>query len=315
MPARVDRPNVTGVAVNAGTAMALYEPVPLEGLAGSKPLDFQVFLRTDPDTWILYRDLDAVVDDAHLGRLRAEGVEHLWVRRSERWAYYRRVEDQLDRVMSDRTIPVEQRATVLHGVASDVARDLLRRRPDGDGVRRAQRMLQSTSGLMLREEKGFQAVRKLLRASEELSQHSLTVSFLCMGLARHAMCADPVILMRAGLAGLLHDVGRIGHGEGDDHEHPIRGARELDKLGIEADVVEAVRFHHEGYDGGGYPDGLRGGAIPELARLVMVADTFEKIFTSRRPQVGVFDALRVMAHSRRGSYDPRIAGAFVQVFG
>jgi len=156
----------------------------------------------------------------------------------------------------------------------------------------------------------------VLGASAGLAQHSLTVSFLSMGLARHVIGADPSHLVNAGLAGLLHDVGRVGHEHLErDDDHTSRGAELLSRLGQPEEVVQSALYHHERFDGSGFPAGLRGEAIPVTARVVMLADTFEKVYTSQRPQVGVFDALRIMAHAWRGCFDPQMVGAFVKLFG
>ena len=101
---------------------------------------------------------------------------------------------------------------------------------------------------------------------------------------------------RVGIAGRLHDIGKIGvpdavlrkPGRLDDAEfalvckHPIDGEAILAPLEFLADVLPAVRQHHERFDGRGYPDGLAGQAIAVEARIVQVADTYHAM-ASRRP--------------------------------
>lgn len=64
--------------------------------------------------------------------------------------------------------------------------------------------------------------------------------------------------------------------------HPVIGSRKLEELGFPRQIVLAVRHHHEWYNGWGYPDGLSGVSIPQLARILMVADALVSI-TSDRP--------------------------------
>lgn len=64
--------------------------------------------------------------------------------------------------------------------------------------------------------------------------------------------------------------------------HPVIGSRKLEELGFPRPIVLAVRHHHEWYNGWGYPDGLSGVSIPQLARILMVADALVSI-TSDRP--------------------------------
>jgi HD-GYP domain-containing protein (c-di-GMP phosphodiesterase class II) len=64
--------------------------------------------------------------------------------------------------------------------------------------------------------------------------------------------------------------------------HPVIGSRKLEELGFPRPIVLAVRHHHEWYNGWGYPDGLSGVSVPQLSRILMVADAFVSI-TSDRP--------------------------------
>ncbi|MGK0303450.1 MAG: HD-GYP domain-containing protein (c-di-GMP phosphodiesterase class II) [Planctomycetota bacterium] len=78
--------------------------------------------------------------------------------------------------------------------------------------------------------------------------------------------------------------------------------------------MEAAQSHHECFDGTGYPKGLRGKEIPELARIVGLVNLFDKVYNDQEPRVGVFDALRIMAQAYRGSFDERMAQGFVKLF-
>lgn len=296
-------------------AQTTYTAVPLEGLAGTAPLSFPLYLHTAAHAYVLYRDRHVVLAADQIGRLQAEGVHQLFVRDQDRAAYYRRVENALEDILHNRMVPLERRALVLYGVAVEVAGELLRAVPDAAGITRARHVMMATSGLMVREAQGFQAVRRMLAAGSGLTRHALTVGFLSMGLARYVLGAEPNVLLQAGLAGLLHDVGRIGHEDAEqDQDHTQRGFGYLRGLALPAPVCEAALLHHERFDGSGYPRGLRGQQIPEMARLVGLVDTFDKVHSSQQPRVGVFDALRIMAQAYRGCFDDHMAQALVKLF-
>jgi len=97
-------------------------------------------------------------------------------------------------------------------------------------------------------------------------------------------------------AALLHDVGKVaipkaiinkpGRLDADEwtliKTHPIVGQRMLDRVGgFMSDVGEIVRWHHERWDGGGYPDGLSGEAIPLEARIITCCDSYNAMTTTR----------------------------------
>lgn len=304
-----------GLASTKPNALTTYSPVPLAGLVGRDGVPFALYLRTADDVWVLYHPAAAPLDESHIGRLQAEGAAHLFIRDVDRDAYFHRVEGALDTILLDRHTPLERRADVLLGVALQVSGELLEAVPDRATLQRAQRVMMATSGLLLRDPQGFAAIRRVMSSSQGLAAHSLTVSFLAMGLVRVLFGGDVGALLQAGLAGLLHDVGRVGHEELDhDPEHTGRGVAILRGLGLGGPIVDAARLHHERHDGSGYPLGLVGSDIPELARVVGMVDTFDTIYSEQRPKVGVFDALRIMAQTYRGCFDERLALGLVKLF-
>jgi DICT domain-containing protein len=130
-------------------------------------------------------------------------------------------------------------------------------------------------------------------------------------------------------AARLHDVGRVGTREGllskpgplDDEEleemrrHSVIGARILEGVAGLRDCVTVVRHHHERWDGGGYPDGLPGEAIPVAARVVAVVDAFDAM-TSDRPYRSAMPtevALARVLEGRGTQFCPRCVEAFEAV--
>ncbi len=289
--------------------------MPLCGIAGRGPLTFPVFLRTASATLVLYRDASAKIADDQVDRLFQEGVREFWVREQDRAAYLHRVESSLAEVLADRRATVAHRADVLHGVAVTIADELLQGRVDRDGVARAQRMLVSASGMLLRESGAFAAVRAMLGASDSLAQHSVKVAFLAMGLARHALSAEPATVVQAGLAGMFHDIGSVGHEDaGHDPDHAQRGFALLKQLGLSGEIAAAAQSHHERWDGSGYPHALRGATIPPLARVVGIVDAFDEVYSSQQEHVRVFDALRALAEAWKGCFEGPLAAHFVKLF-
>ena len=124
---------------------------------------------------------------------------------------------------------------------------------------------------------------------------------------------------------LLHDVGKIGMPEAilhnpaalDEHEdeivrqHPERGWEMLHAIERLRRAAEGVRHHHERWDGGGYPLGLVGEAIPRIARILGVADAFDAIVSNRsyRRSRSATRALEVIEESSGTQFDPEVVAA------
>ncbi len=97
------------------------------------------------------------------------------------------------------------------------------------------------------------------------------------------------------------------------NRHPAIGAALLQSLPTMAAAAVSVRAHHERWDGAGYPDGLRGDAIPLPSRVVMVCDAFVSVATDRpqRPGLGAEGALDFIRRHRGSQFDPSIADCLV----
>jgi putative two-component system response regulator len=131
------------------------------------------------------------------------------------------------------------------------------------------------------------------------------------------------------LAGLLHDIGKIGvrdailykPGPLTDAEyrlvkkHPVLAAQILAPIAGLRRIVPIVLHHHERYDGGGYPDGLRGESIPLSSRLLAVADGFEAMISDRAYRVAfsVEQALETLEYGGGTQWDPEPTRTWVRL--
>ncbi len=131
------------------------------------------------------------------------------------------------------------------------------------------------------------------------------------------------------MIGLLHDIGKIGVPDAvinkpdklTDEEyklikqHPVMGAKILDNIKEKSELAMGARWHHERYDGKGYPDGISGEHIPEKARIIAVADSYDAM-TSYRSYRDPMPQKVVSEEIRKGSgtqFDPRFAEIMLQM--
>jgi Response regulator containing a CheY-like receiver domain and an HD-GYP domain len=101
-------------------------------------------------------------------------------------------------------------------------------------------------------------------------------------------------------------------------EHPAAGAQALAPIAslLGKEAVEIARYHHERWDGGGYPEGLRGEEIPLLARIVAVADAYEAMTSDRpyRRALSPEEAARRIQEGAGAQFDPEVAEAFLRAW-
>ena len=220
------------------------------------------------------------------------------------------------------------------GVDFELTRDMLQCEPAilREEIPRICAMLSSVRPPSLRIASAVPTVEALLRAIEIADQsirgHSERTSNLACRLAR-ACHLSSTEQETARVAGLLHDVGKIGipmeilHKRGQltceerslVNLHPEMGKQIISGLDGLDKTVPAVLWHHERWDGAGYPHGLSGENIPVLARIMSVVDSFDAMRRNRpyRDCMSVACALKEVQESAGGQFDPKIANTFVEL--
>jgi hypothetical protein len=128
-------------------------------------------------------------------------------------------------------------------------------------------------------------------------------------------------------AGMLHDVGKLGvptrvlqkQGKLNDEEfdaiklHPLRGYEMLAEIDFLTEALSGVYHHHERMDGRGYPMGLTEEEIPEIARIIMVADAFDSMTSTRsyRRAKTVDEAVQELRRCEGSQFDPEVVNSLV----
>lgn len=158
--------------------------------------------------------------------------------------------------------------------------------------------------------------------------HIRRVQRLAVGLARSMGVNDDTQIKAIEAAALLHDMGKLAIPEfilnkpgrltlnefDVMKQHANIGADILGSINFPYPVVPIVRHHHESWDGSGYPDKLKGVAIPLGARILSVVDCFDALTSDRpyRPKLSTEDATAVLVQRRGTMYDPLIVDRFIE---
>lgn len=177
--------------------------------------------------------------------------------------------------------------------------------------------------------------RKLVEGLSELIEkrdsysggHPQRVLKVCMAMSTY-LSLTPEEKRQLTLAAILHDIGKVGI---SDHilnkngglsveeleivrEHPRAGAEIVGYIRQLRPVVPGIKYHHEHYDGSGYPEGLQGEEIPLIARIIAVADTYDAIIHERSYQKGMSksEAVAEITENAGTQFDPQVIEAFAQ---
>ena len=156
-------------------------------------------------------------------------------------------------------------------------------------------------------------------------KHSLAVAELCAETGRALGLPEPET-RRLREMGLLHDIGKIAVDEAvlnknesftkeereNIEQHPAVGYRILNLFDDTIDLAEGVLYHHENWDGSGYPIGARGEEIPRQARILRVAETYDALGGAfRSSAMSREEALEELERHSGGMFDPEIVEVFV----
>ena len=160
--------------------------------------------------------------------------------------------------------------------------------------------------------------------------HSQRVAQLAMKFGRYlGFSEDDIDKLKE--HAMLHDVGKIGIEqlmlysptririfENLSQDHTILGSIYLSTIELLWDVIPTVRYHHERWDGRGYPDGLKGEEIPYFARIIAVCNLYDNLthFISSEWESNIKskeEALEIIESEAGKSLDPRLAKAFVEM--
>ena len=157
--------------------------------------------------------------------------------------------------------------------------------------------------------------------------HGITVSNLAYQVGKELQLPEDQCYELA-VAGVLHDIGKLklsGYVSGKENplvveeikyvrRHPQLGCEALHNQGYSSFVLEAIYYHHENYDGSGYPQNLQGEEIPLGSRILRVCDTYAAL-TEKRPYREAFDtetAIRLMIDEIK-NFDMQVFLAFMKV--
>jgi cyclic di-GMP phosphodiesterase len=179
--------------------------------------------------------------------------------------------------------------------------------------------------------KSIEALARTLEAKDpDTRDHSLRVTEYSVRTAEE-MGLSPAETENIRVAAALHDIGKIGISDTildkDEslrqeemehiHRHPLIAAEILGPIDELKEIIQLIKYHHENFDGTGYPDGLSGEDIPIGSRIIAVADTFDAI-TSTRPyreaKTELFAVEEIKKYAGR-QFDPNVIAAFLLAMG
>ncbi len=293
--------------------------------------EFDLYLKRD-EWFVLYASKgESFSIDPKLTRILR--VNEFYVPVSQRFEYEKYLAKNLGEMLLNEEIPIEQRSEIFYNMSTKILKTTLATKmPRGLNPQAYKEMqavvLKAIHFLSLKDT--LHNISEFASKKYHAYTHSINVMVLAVSLMQTIEATEQELL-QCGLGAILHDIGKtlipdeILHKPDQLTEaeweimktHPVRAISMCSSISLTPTTTNCILFHHERFDGTGYPGGLSGEAIPFHARVMSACDVFDAL-TSDRPYAKAlkpYDALDTMQGKLRGAFDPAIYKRLVYVLG
>lgn len=309
-------------------ASGLYIPISVESLRTGAANDFDVYLRTGND-YFLIKPKGSSISEINLNKY-AERTPYLYLRTSDQDPFFKKVDKYIENVISNDSVPLKQKAALLSDKAVDIVDKIFADPSHPEHLKSAKRMTQNFLSFVAQDRLAFLHLVELSINDHYTYAHSVGVAAYCLATGL-AAGYTPEQVANIGLAGLLHDIGKSQidpaiinkKGPLDELEwaemkkHPTIGAQILRAhKNIPDIVILGTEAHHENNLGTGYPRGLVASKLDPMVGIVSISDTFSALTTKRsysHPRDSL-SALKLMKENIKAKFDQELFMKFVKLF-
>jgi HD-GYP domain-containing protein (c-di-GMP phosphodiesterase class II) len=305
---------------------SLYLPVSLADVQNTPVTESTLFLKSR-DNYVVFREAGSRVDRQDITRLKSSGVETLYVLCTDGSEIDNYVDRHLTDALSDPNLGSSQKAHILTASSAAIAREIMDH-PNVIEINRARPIIDATAGQAISSPETLFELIRSSGADDSLQTNMVNSAIYALALCGPLGITDRKEMEVMALAGFLHDIGKtqiprdVLYKQGPlsksewtlMRQHVLLGHNLLRQIrNLPAPVLEATRSHHERMDGQGYPDGLSGGDIPFVARVIAVVDVLNALTveTPYRRRLTAFEAITMMRDRMEGQFDREILRALI----
>lgn len=296
------------------------DTVPEINLYIKRGVSFRLFRSGDQEFSAL--ELQAIIDS---------GIDRVYILRDDAPNMRDYLETFLTTPPHNQTIPMEAQVGLLRSHAVSLTAEIFRD-PSPQSIRKGMKVVGNFVNVLIRDPSAFYYLINLSSHDPYTYQHSVGVGLNSIALIKKLGYSGESELMDAGVAGLLHDIGKTRvdpaiinkPGKLDEREWAEMSQHSKwsydivkDNPDINERIRLAMRHHHEDMDGNGYPDRLPGNQISLYAKVVSLADIFNALTTDRTysKAKSPFEALRLMQEKMSHKFDPDFFRSLVLIYG
>ncbi len=285
--------------------------------------DFQIYLYHNY-RYVLYTNKRENFTKELKEKLYDNGIDCIYVPHDQKKEYDKYVNENLKTILNNSEIPIKERSKIFLKTSNNLIQEIFEKKlPSGV----TQEYLEDIKEVVydtiefLDQEEAIKNIGKLISHDYKTYSHCVHVFTYTMALLnKHEFSQKEKV--DVGMGALLHDVGKRkipkrilnkpGKLEPDEwnlvKQHPVLGMNLCSNLPLAHMTIKCIMFHHEKYDGSGYPSGLQERNIPLPIRYLTCCDVYDAI-TSERPYAPAetsFNALKIMRNHMQGAFDTHV---------
>ena len=309
-----------------------YFPLDVQTLRLDVTTNFALFMKRGKGKPVLYRGKNTQFTGEILDNLRRNNVEQLWVPAEDWEEYQKYLTENLNAMVDDPNIPTETKCEVAYEAANKVMEEAFSEEFNSEKFEdAAKKVFEPMTKVMLG---GSDAVKKFVNLTSQdysLYAKAVNMSLLGMLMVRKIMgVTDPKYLIDLGAGFLLCDISKMNWPEEISkrrgillpeewelvRKHPLESLEMVRDVPLSNEARIIIEQHHERVDGTGYPKGLKGNEIHQLAKIASLADAFSAL-NMKRPFADhkkTFEALQTIKTEMIGHVDLDLFAQFVQLF-
>lgn len=301
-------------------------------LSNSPDADFAIYLPSAGGGLpVLYREEAAGMGMPDFERMQAGGMDALLIHTEDVHKCERLVEARLGELLQSPDVPVVEKAGVLNAVGTAVARDLIGDHGDPVQIDRVLGYVNNGIDGLFTDPTISGYVLRMAEHERTIASHLMLVSVMATMLGVEVYGEDCEALRDLGVAGMLHDLGKLAispkilqkstpltHDESlMIQQHPVEAVR---LIGENPNVSQAARQmilqHHERIDGQGYPVGVSGPDLSTGSRILAIVDSFHAMLGRQlhRPAQTAAEANRTIERQAGKHFDPDLVACWVALF-
>ena len=280
--------------------------------------------------FVLYCRGDAVFDEAKKNMLVAQKIKSLFIKKEKQKVYFDYLENNFQHIVSDTSIPTDERTKIVHSAATNLVKDLFND-PKSGSVERTKAFAHNMVDYVIKDSKASESLLKIAVHEYYTYTHSVNVAAvgtlfgqdiglgvkdlkgLCAGILMHDVGKTRIS------TDILNKKGKLTKEEFDIiKKHPELGVEVLEETGIEFKEERIVTLqHHENDDGSGYPYGLKKDEIHPCGKIARVIDVYDALTAKRsyKEALRPFAAIKEMKEGMFHCFDTELFKEFIRFLG